>query len=50
MKKCIEQQTIILLNTILEKAKKCKKVEDFEKYIDKYIELYINTIGSIENE
>lgn len=42
----IEKQIIVLLDTILEKAKKSKKIDEIQRYVDMYIELYINTIGS----
>lgn len=36
---------IALLEEILKRAKESKKLDDFERYVDMFIELYINTIG-----
>lgn len=47
----IDKQTMtymgnyILLDEILKRAVDIKKIDDFERYIDKFIELYVNTIG-----
>ena len=38
----------ILLDEILKRAVDTKKIDDFERYIDKFIELYVNTIGDID--
>ena len=35
----------ILLDEIIKRAVDTKKIDDFERYIDKFIELYVNTIG-----
>lgn len=37
-----------LLDEILKRAVDTKKIDDFERYIDKFIELYVNTIGDID--
>lgn len=47
----IDKQTMtymgeyILLDEIIKRAVDTKKIDDFERYIDKFIELYVNTIG-----
>ena len=40
--------TYTLLDEILKRAVDTKKIDDFERYIDKFIELYVNTIGDID--
>lgn len=37
-----------LLDEILKRAIDTKKIDDFERYIDKFIELYVNTIGATD--
>jgi len=37
-----------LLNEILKRAVDTKKIDDFERYIDKFIEVYVNTIGATD--
>ena len=50
----IDKQTMtymgnyILLDEILKRAVDTKKIDDFERYIDKFIELYVNTIGATD--
>lgn len=50
----IDKQTMtymgnyILLDEILKRAVDTKKIDDFERYIDKFIELYVNTIGTTD--
>ena len=50
----IDKQTMtymgeyILLDEIIKRAVDTKKIDDFERYIDKFIELYVNTIGDID--
>lgn len=50
----IDKQTMtymgeyILLDEIIKRAVDTKKIDDFERYIDKFIELYVNTIGATD--
>ena len=50
----IDKQTMtymgeyILLDEIIKRAIDTKKIDDFERYIDKFIELYVNTIGATD--
>lgn len=50
----IDKQTMtyignyVLLEEILKRAVDTKKIDDFERYIDKFIELYVNTIGATD--
>lgn len=40
----------VVLNMLIERAKQAKKIDELERYIDMYIEVYINTIGGGLNE
>ena len=45
-RKEVVKMFITLFDEIIERAKETKKIDEFERYVDMFIELYINMIGS----
>lgn len=43
--KGVVKMFITLFDEIINRAKETKKIDEFERYVDMFIELYINTIG-----
>jgi hypothetical protein len=38
----------VLLDELLQRIKNSKKIDDTERYVEMFIEVYMNTIGGVE--